>query len=358
MFGLLAGGGWWLHAANSSEPTAADQRVLSVLTVRLEQSAQFERQRSFLGEVQSTRSSRLGFEVPGAISIVSVREGEAVAAGQVLAQLDTARLTAARAEAAAGLREAKAAEQLARSTLDRFTRAHAANAISGQQLDEASRQLDRQSAAVGRAAAQVERLDVDIAKSTLRAPYAGRLQRRLADEGTVVSAGQPVFEILEDGTPEVRFAVESNLAREVDVGMIFAGSSRRQESIELQISRVLPGRDDRTRAVAVFAEPLNSEDLREGDLIEVVVTQPEDQSGFWVPLTALTESARGLWSCYIAEPIEGRNAHRIVRREIEILSLQGEQAYVTGNLSQDEALVADGLHRIVPGQTVRLTDAI
>lgn len=354
---VVAGGGWWLHAANTADPRAGEGRTLVVMTGTLTETATFERSRHFLGEVQATRSSMLGFEVSGALSEVRVDEGDAVAAGEVLATLDTRRLEAARTEAVAGLEEAMAAEELARSTLVRLERARVSNAVSAQQVDEAARQVDRQAAAAARARAQVERLDVDLAKSRLLAPYAGRLQRRLADEGTVLPAGQPVFELRETGVPEIRFSVEAELAQRVKPDMTFAAQARNATTLNLRVVRILPGRDPGTRAVPVFAQPIEGgENLREGELVEVVISETESQIGFWVPLTALAESARGLWSCYVAEPTADGGLHRLARREVEILSLQEERAYVIGNLHDGEALVLDGLHRIVPGQTVRLAE--
>lgn len=353
--GLLASGGWWLHAANTPERDSSNQRVLPVTTQTLAQTSSYERQRTFLGEVRARRTSMLGFELPGALAEVRVDEGDRVAAGQVLATLDTQRLAAARAEAEAGLREATAAEELARSTLARLERARAANAVSEQQVDESARQVDRQAAAAARAQAQVDRLEVDIAKSQLVAPFDGQLQRRFVDEGTVVPAGQPVFELRESGSTEIRFSVEGALIRGLTLGSTLQGRTRDGSEISLRITRILPGRDPGTRAVPVFAEAETSAiPLQEGELIEVVLNQNTARDGFWIPITALAESARGLWSCYVAEPDNNGQNHQLVRREVEILSLREDRAYVAGNLRDGEELVVDGLHRIVPGQTVRL----
>ncbi len=47
---------------------------------------------------------------------------------------------------------------------------------------------------------------------------------------------------------------------------------------------------------------------------------------------------------------------RVERRDVEILYTRAERVYVRGVLAAGERVVADGVHRIVPGQTVRVAD--
>ena len=75
-----------------------------------------------------------------------------------------------------------------------------------------------------------------------------------------------------------------------------------------------------------------------------------------LPLTALTESSRGIWAVYVAEPgaTEGGpdDASVLSRRQVELLHLVGENVYVRGTLEPGERVVSAGLHRLVPGQRV------
>ena len=337
----------------------ADRRILTVVTAQVEKQTAYQSVRSYLGTVEPRRMSQLGFEVPGKLERLLVEEGEFVEQGQLLAVLDVERLEAARNEAEAQLLEAEASLSLARATLARTTEAQKLKAVSIQQLDEAAANMKQQQARLARVKAQIERIDVDLDKAKLLAPYSGTLATRLRDEGTVLAAGQPILEIQETTSAEVRIGVNRNQLNRFVPGTIITGFVRDQE-FEMSIDRVLPGRQNRTRVVEIIGVPRDLDlTLREGDLVEVAITDQVYREGFWLPISALTENGRGLWSCLIAEPIHSEDAdhrtgYRLSRRDVEIISLEKDRVYVAGNVSADDQVVIEGLHRVVPNQHVRI----
>jgi hypothetical protein len=72
------------------------------------------------------------------------------------------------------------------------------------------------------------------------------------------------------------------------------------------------------------------------------------------PLTALTRETRGLWSAYIVEG-EGEEA-KVARHFVEVVHVENDRAWIRGTLDGDVEVVADGTHRIVPGQPVEIKD--
>jgi hypothetical protein len=97
-----------------------------------------------------------------------------------------------------------------------------------------------------------------------------------------------------------------------------------------------------------------------------------DADGFWLPVGALAEAARGLWSCYVAVPLDanarvaadGGATHRLEQRPLEVLeTVSGRdgvgdlRAYVRGALDAGDLVVSEGLQRVVAGQRVRLQGA-
>lgn len=339
-----------------------NRRVLTVATQTVKPYSTFQQKRSYLGLVEPRRTSQLGFELSGKLSELLAAEGETVEQGQVLASLDSERLHAAKDEAEAQLDEAEATLMLARATLKRTIQAQKLNAISNQQLDEAKAAVKQQQAGLARVRAQLERINVDLRKSTLTAPYSGSIAARFNDEGTVLAAGTPLYELQETGAREIRIGVaRSQLSRLQPGTNLTAYVDGR--SLVVTIARILPGRQRLTRVVEVIAVPQNrAHFLREGDLIEIILTEQRRQAGFWLPISALTENGRGLWSCFVAAPLPATNGttgaeHRLVRRDLEILSLEKDRAYVAGNLSVSDQVVVDGLHRIVAGQQVYIIAA-
>ena len=161
----------------------------------------------------------------GRVDEVLVDEGDVVQAGQVLARMDTAELQAslakARAEVASaqqGIFEARAdiAQKesqlsLAQRQLERANELVKNNNIAREQVDQRKSERDVAEAAlaaaksrltssernVEAAQAELDRIQVQINDSVLKAPRGGRVQYRLAEPGEVLAGGDPVVTVLD-----------------------------------------------------------------------------------------------------------------------------------------------------------------
>jgi multidrug efflux pump subunit AcrA (membrane-fusion protein) len=327
---LLLGAAAALRGAWASHPEPAEPpRRLAVSAAPVERQRVYERTQRFVGRVEFAQASALGFELGGRVLRVLVDEGDTVRAGSVLAELDTARLRARRAELVAERDEARALVALAALRDARARHLLDEDVIAPQRADDARLEAAARAAALARVEARIESVDVDLRRSVLRAPYAGEVAARNVDAGVVVEAGQPVVRI--DG-----------VLRE---GRVIA---------------VLPERRVETRTVPVrVAASDTGATLREGDLAELVWRGTVEADGFWLPRAALTEGVRGLWAAYVAVPAVGEDgaAHRLERRPVETLHETGERVFVRGALEAGENVVLAGVHRLVPGQLVQLSPA-
>ncbi len=161
----------------------------------------------------------------GRVAEVLVNEGDMVAAGQVLARMDTSELRAELAAAKASIAQAREnvvearAQIIQRESELKFAQQELERAetlvqkghISQQQadqkrtdretaqaaLDAARARLASTQAAVEAARAQAERIETQIDDSTLTAPRDGRVQYRLAEPGEVLASGGRVVTLLD-----------------------------------------------------------------------------------------------------------------------------------------------------------------
>lgn len=345
--------GGFLDASGSSESSLRGHRISLVRSVPVLLERGYEVEDRFVGRVEAARSSALGFELAGTIESVRVDDGERVVAGQELARLDTARLEARRAELAATLEQAEATLALAESTLQRLAAAEKARAVSRQQLDEAMERRNTAKAGASRVRAQLDAVEIDLGKSVLSSPYAGTISAREADEGAIVNPGTPVLRILETPRLEIRAGLSADAASRIEVGGRLSVASVPEGIRQARIARILPQRDATTRTVDVILEAEEGAALRDGDLVEIVVGRRIEEPGIWLPLSALTESARGLWAAYALVPVEGEeDLFRLDRRQLELLEEKGDRVFVRGALGDGERVAATGLHRLAPGQLV------
>ena len=349
--------------AGNSEPVDPEEfSALLVMVETVRESDHYSIQREFIGRVEATRRTRLGFELPGEIREIHVDEGDTVAAGDVLARLDTARLEARLAEARAAYDQAVSARDFAVRSHQRRKEAAASGGISEQAVDEALDKANAARAGVAAADARLNSVEVDLRKSKLTAPYDAVIVKREIDEGNIVAAGNTVLFLQELAAPEIRVGVAGDIAAAIatdDQYEVSIGTQR----VNAVVRAVLPVRNPATRTIDVILTLDQGYTVYPGDIARISVEKPVIEPGFWLPLTALAEGSRGLWRVNIVTPIEPATlsangaTHIVEPRSVEVLYKQDEIVFVRGALTDGEQYIVSGTQRIVPYQHVRVTDA-
>jgi HlyD family secretion protein len=164
-------------------------------------------------------------KAPLRVQEISVKEGDYVKGGQVVAQMDTRTLKAQLRQAEAKIQQAKDAKTtadaqkaerdadlvLAKSQLERTKKLIEKGGASQQQLDvdtarektassalaAAKSQVVESQSAIDAAIADADKLRVDVEDGVLKAPRHGRIQYRLAEEGEVLPAGGRVLDMID-----------------------------------------------------------------------------------------------------------------------------------------------------------------
>lgn len=341
---------------DAQEPVSA-AGPLAVESRTVEQSDGYTVVERFAGRVVARRTSDLGFERGGRVVEVAVDLGDRVEAGDVLARLETRELLAERRELEARLAEANARLALAKLTTERRRRMVEEQSVSEQVYDEARFEEQAIASQLEAARAGIERIDVALELSRIEAPYAGSVIERQVDEGTVVAPGQTLLRLIEDEHLELRVGVppETAAALERDRAYDVEVDGR---SVPSRLDRLLENVEPDTRTVvAVFQFEEAPDGVRSGALARLEILAERPAPGFWLPLTALAESRRGLWSAFALVPPEedAPDDVRVAeRRELQVIHAEADRAYVRGTLGDGERVVASGLHRLVPGQRVRV----
>jgi RND family efflux transporter MFP subunit len=352
MLVLVITGALHMRAANTAD--LPDKVPLPVATTVYRLQDSFQRDVSYLGVVAAGRRANLAFEVPGRIASLLVRQGSPVAAGDVLATLDDARLQSARRAAMADLTQAEADLELARLKAKRQADLVQSGSVSREAFDETRLQAQALQARVESITARLEGIDIDLEDSQLVAPYEGVIADRYLNEGTVANAGQPVVRLVETGRREAHIGVVAERAARLQQGSTY-NLSLRGQVVPATLLSVRPDIDPVTRvATAVFALPDGTEAL-DGESVYLLWKETVDLRGGWLPLTALLEGERGVWTLMRLEP---RGQVLVALREgVEVLEVRGEQAYVIGTVSDGDRVVSMGAHRVVPGTPVSDTGA-
>jgi RND family efflux transporter MFP subunit len=147
------------------------------------------------GSLQAVRQSTLSAQASGRIAQLSVKAGDRVKAGQVLAVIDDRATQAGVAQAQAGVAQADAQLANARAQYERTRDLRAQGFIAQAALDSAQSQL--RAAEAGLAAARAGRTQSSLAQgfTRLTAPYDGWVLQTHAEAGALAMPGTPVLTV-------------------------------------------------------------------------------------------------------------------------------------------------------------------
>lgn len=164
---------------------------------------------SAIGTIQPVVSATVRAQLSGTIFAIDVKEGQAVAKGQRLAQIDPRPYRIAIQQAQGNL--ARDMAQLANARLDlaRYQRLLAENSIARQQVDSQQASVRQLEGTVTADRAAVDNARLNLRYTDLVAPVAGRVGLRKADLGAYVSPSDSdgVFVVTVDNPIDVSFAV-------------------------------------------------------------------------------------------------------------------------------------------------------
>ncbi|CZF85993.1 efflux RND transporter periplasmic adaptor subunit [Grimontia marina] len=344
-----------LTACNSQtqEVTAQPEHSLptvNVLTVEL--SPGYAVDREYVGTVQAGQSANLGFELGGKVNSLLVDEGDTVVKGQPLIRLDTQLLETEAQQLGAQLEQLDAQLDLTRTNLQRQRQLKKKGFSADAEIDSLISQRDALLANVRQLNATLASNKLRLEKSTIYAPYTGKISQRFVSQGDVVNVGAPTLTLLADDLKEARIgvpikylqALSANTSARVRVG------ANTYDATLLNPGAAL---DMRSRTVTLrYLLPENTSAL-DGQLAYLQFAFETPKEGFWMPLTGLTDGLRGTWNIYAVVPGDSGNQF-ISRRSVQVLHADDQRAYVSGAIDNGDKVLTDGVHRVVSGQSVNL----
>lgn len=281
---------------------------------------------------QATLSSR----IQGTIDKLLVREGSKVSKGQLLIQLDSRDLQADLARAGAEVENANA-------HLDRMEQLYAQDAVSKQEMENATR---------GYRVAEANRkaVEAQLSYTSVRAPFDGVITEKKVEAGELASPGQPLLK-MED--PQ-RLRLEATVA-EGDLKSVSRGDkipvvidALEGQAIIGTVSQILPAGDPQTHTFMVKVDLPKTAGLKTGMFGRFPLEKGDTQT-ILVPSTAVIE--RGdLSSLYVVGAdqiarLRWVKPGRRIEKQVEILS----------GINEGERIVTDG-SRGVEGAVVRVVE--
>jgi RND family efflux transporter MFP subunit len=320
---------------------------------------------TFTGNLQAVRTAELVARVPGFLEKVMFQDGQDVRENDLLFVIEQAPYRAAVTGAEAGLQKAEAELAQAKITTARLQQAARTGAVSRQQLDEAEAREQVSRGQVLAMQAALDQARINLGYTEIRAPFSGRIGRRLIDPGNFVGAGgtpttlatldqlRPIyafFNIDERSVLRIRQLQRDRGApnyRERPVPVSIGLQTEQDFPHSGQIDFVATGIDPNTGTLqvrAIFANTNGS--LLPGAFVRIRIPIGERDGTLLVPQLALGTNQAGRYVLIVGD--EGV----VEQRTVTTGPREGQMQVVESGLTADDWVVVNGIQRARPGARV------
>ena len=301
-------------AARASGPGAGDRRALKFpVEVQPVTPRVVEYAVNAVGSIDAFETVQATARLPGVVEKVRFREGEKVAAGAILVEIEPQRYKLAVEAARAALEKARAAEADARAGVDRREQAVAATPglIPGEEIASWRTRLLTAQAEVAEKKAALSQAELNLREAYVRAPVAGVIESRRVMTGQYAQPGTILATLVRREPLLLRFNVPAAEAAELNPGQVCRFRLRDgQRTHEARITHVGHAADPATRMVTVVAEVTSADraDLRPGAFAEVTIPVGGARAAPVLPQTAVRPTERG----FVAFVVENNQARERV----------------------------------------------
>lgn len=317
------------------------------------------------GRLLPSQVAEIRPQVSGLVLKRLYNEGATVRAGQPLYQLDSAGFEAERARAAAALQKAEAQASAARNRAARDAELVLSGIVTRQAVDDSGAALKQAEAEVAVARAALDAARIQLARTRIDAPIAGRAEVSTVTAGALVTANQAqALTTVQQTDPMWVDIVQSSadllsLRRQLESQTGQGGQSANakvQLVLEDGSPYPLPGTlqysgmtvDRGTGAVTLRASVPNPKgQLLPGMVVSARLLAGVNAGAILVPQQGVSRSPTGEATALVLG--EG---NKVERRRLVLERAVGNQWLVTQGLKVGDKLIVEGLQRARPGQAV------
>lgn len=275
-------------------------------------------------------------EVPGKVTRVLFREGTVVRKGAALVQLDVAELRAQRERLVVD-------QKLKRTIAERLEGLYKREGVSLQEYEIAKAEADRVDA-------ELALISVQLEKRTVKAPFNGLLGLRQVSEGSYISPGTAIVNLVSVSPINIEFAVPERYGRVVNKGtrieFVLDGSN---DPLSAVVVAKEANVDPTTRTLQLKAEAPNPNGrILPGAFANVAVKLRNFEGAIMIPTQAILPELDGK-KVFV---YKGGKANPVT---VETGIRQEDLIQVTKGLSYGDTVLTTGMLQLRPGAEVNVT---
>ena len=304
---------------------------------------------ALVGEIVARDTLTASFPAGGRIASVEVEQGDKVAAGAVLARMESVQQEQALRAAEAGVATAQADYRQAQADLERQNALIVRGATTRIARDSAEDARTISEGVLAQAQADFDQARKALEDTVLLAPAAAEVTNRMGEPGQVLGAAQPV----------VKLAIGTALDAVFDVPEALLTTETHSETIQLDlldtvgegfsgtVREVSPLVDASTGTVEVTVSVQNAPARASyGDAVRGTVRRQVDDR-MALPFTAISATRDGP-AVWVVDP----ETRTVSLQQVDIDRFETARMILKNGLEEGTIVVTDGAQLLYPGRTV------
>ncbi len=325
------------------------EKKVPLITTLKAKEEQFDHYLELQGSVDTKNLLTITPEYNGILSNIYVKEGQRVGKGQILAKIDDGGL-------GQQVAQLEIQSELAKTTYERQKRLWEQKIGSEIQFLQAKSNFEAQSRAV-------DQLKEQIAKTIVRAPFAGTIDDIITEKGNVVAAGQ---------TPIILLVNLNDMYIETNVPESHITSVTKNKDVIVELPVLNKTVKTKVRQVGSFINPANrtfkievavpntDKSIKPNLTAKLKINDYSNPKAILIPQSIISENANGEQYVYVVNDLKENlgNTQRVLgtarRAIITTGKTQGDIIEVLTGLEKGTQIIQEGARSVKDGQTVEI----
>ena len=324
---------------------AQDKVTEATIVSRPIQKGKLQAQTSFLGTLHFVNASKVASQTSGVVEKINFKIGDSIKINASLAQVNADLLQKEIQSKQAKLKQAQYIHERQQKELARYKNLLKSESVSLQQYESIEYEQKSQYSNILALTSELESAKMELSKKNIKAPIGGIIVDKMINKGEWINVGDPICEIVDTTNAEVIVDVPSTMLTHLkngqEVGVIIEKKHYRGK-----IYAIIPRADTHTRTFPVHLHVENDGSFVDGMATQVLLSSGGVIEGNMVPRDCIVEYL-GTQSIFV---VRDSKAYAV---PVEVLSMQGENAIVRGNLKGTDSVVYRGQDRLQNGMQVR-----
>lgn len=315
----------------------------------------------YAARTEAIRNVTLRAKASGYLQDQPVSDGTDVKAGDLLYRIEASDYQAALDQAKAQIERDQASLEYLKSSLTRGNKLADNGYLAKDGFDQRRSAVRQAEAALAISRSALRTAEINLKNTEIRAPFAGRLGRNQAPEGTLVTSAagtplnnlvqlSPIYITFNPGETELAEIQKAFANGTVETEVIIPGSDSKPRQGKLTFIDNAVERNTGTIAARATIENLDLS-LLPGQYVRIRLHIRELPNALMVPQTALGSSQFGKYVYVVGKD------NLVEQRVVALGPTDGDLVTLTNGIKEGDKIISGNLQKIFPGAAVQPLDA-